>query len=384
MQVYFDNAASTKISEEALHIMNKVMLEDYANPSAKHIKGMEAERYVKDAAKIIAKTLKVNEKEIIFTSGGTESNNMALIGAALANSRNGKHIISSAIEHPAVYNPLSYLESIGFEISIIPVDAKGHILTDKLMEAIREDTIIVSVMHVNNEIGAIEPIEEIAKILHSANKNIIFHVDAIQSYGKFILRPKAMGIDILSVSAHKIHGPKGVGFIYINKDVKIKPIIYGGKQQYGLRSGTLNVPAIAGMAVAIRQAYEDFENRIGHMNSLKDYLIERLSELEGLKLNSYKAKASAPNIISISVSGIKSEVLLHALEQDGIYVSSGSACSSNHLQISGTLKAIGLSDVYLDSTIRVSISYQNTFEEADYFIDSLKRILPMLRKFKRH
>lgn len=282
MEVYFDNSATTRVLDEVKDLTVKLMTEDYGNPSARHRKGMEAEQYVKNAASQIAKTLKVKEKEILFTSGGTESNNMALIGTALANQRAGKHIISTRIEHASVYQPLAFLESLGFEVTYLSVDSEGHISLEELEQSIRPDTILVSVMYVNNEIGAIEPVEEIASLVHGKGKNIIFHVDAIQAYGKIVIRPKKQGIDLLSVSGHKIHGPKGVGFLYIDEKVKIKPLLYGGGQQRDLRSGTENVPGIAGLGLAAQEMYRDHEAKIGKITGLKDYFIDRALELEDL------------------------------------------------------------------------------------------------------
>ena len=383
MEVYFDNSATTRVLDEVKDLTVKLMTEDYGNPSARHRKGMEAEQYVKNAASQIAKTLKVKEKEILFTSGGTESNNMALIGTALANQRAGKHIISTRIEHASVYQPLAFLESLGFEVTYLSVDSEGHISLEELEQSIRPDTILVSVMYVNNEIGAIEPIEEIASLVHGKGKNIIFHVDAIQAYGKIVIRPKKQGIDLLSVSGHKIHGPKGVGFLYIRSGVKIKPLIYGGGQQNNLRSGTENVPGAAGLGVAAKEMYTDHEEKIRRLTELKDYMIDRLGEIEGTLVNSKKGTESAPQIVSVSFEGVRSEVLLHALEDKEIYVSSGSACSSHHPGISGTLKGIGLAQKYLDATIRISFGIFNTKEEIDYCIDTLKELLPVLRRYQR-
>lgn len=383
MRVYFDNSASTKVADSVIEVMIKTMREDYGNPSAKHMMGVVAEKYVKEATRMIAKTLKVEEKEILFTSGGTESNNIALIGGALANQRRGKHIISTAIEHPAVYEPLGKLVELGFEVTILPVDRAGHIYLEELKNAIREDTIIVSTMYVNNEVGAVEPVEEIAKIVHEKNPDCLYHVDAIQGYGKYKIQPKKQGIDLMSVSGHKLHGPKGVGFLYIQKDAKVNPILFGGGQQRGMRSGTINVPGIAGMGEAARLAYEHFDEKIEKMIAIKDYLMDQLEKMEGIHLNSFRGTQSAPHILSVSVQGVRAEVLLHALEDREIYVSSGSACSSNHPGISGTLKGIGLEDEFLDSTVRISLCSENTLEEADYFLETLKELLPMLRRFTR-
>ncbi len=383
MEVYFDNSATTRVSESVAAAVMEMMTVNYGNPSARHILGVKAENAMKEAASQVAKTLKVKEKEILFTSGGSESNNMALIGTAMANKRSGRHIIASNIEHPSIYNTLSFLEEMGFEVTYLPVDGRGHLDLEKLKSAIRPDTILVSVMYVNNEVGAVEPVEEIGKIVHGANPGIVFHVDAIQAYGKFQIRPKKQGIDLLSVSGHKLHGPKGIGFLYIDEKVKIRPIIYGGGQQRGMRSGTENVPGIVAMGVAAKEAYTDFDQKMEHLYSLKDHMLERLQEVEGAYPNSYPGKDSAPHVVSVSFSGVRSEVLLHALEDKGIYVSSGSACSSNHPDVSGTLKGIGVKQELLDSTLRFSFGRYNTLEEVDYCIDTLKELLPVLRRYQR-
>ena len=383
MEVYFDNSASTKVSEKAIDIMLKTMRDDYANTSAKHIKGVDAESYVKDATDIIAKTLKVKKGEIIFTSGGTESNNMALIGGAMSKKRFGKHIIISGIEHPAVYRPAEFLMEQGFDVSVLSVNREGQVDLEVLKSTLRDDTILVSVMYVNNEMGAIEPVEEISRIIKSKNKDILFHVDAIQAYTKLRITPKSQGIDMLSASGHKFHGPKGVGFLYIDSSVKINPIIFGGGHQRGMRSGTINTTSIAGMGVAAKEAYENFDERINKIRDLKYYLMDELEKIEGTVLNTGRGENFAPQIISVSFEDIRAEVLLHALEDRGVYVSSGSACSSNHPGISGTLKAIGVREDLLDATIRVSLSELNSMEEADYFLKNLKELLPLLRKFVR-
>ena len=384
MQVYLDNAASTRVSKPVIELMNKAMDEDYANPSAKHLKGMEAEKCLKEAAAKIAKTMKVSEKELVFTSGGTESNNMALIGAAMARQRYGKHIISTAIEHSAVHQVLVHLADLGFEYSILKVDEKGQISLEELKSLLRADTILVSVMYVNNEIGAVQDIKAIADIVHGYNKDIYMHTDAIQAYGKFKIFPKKEGIDLLSVSAHKLHGPKGSGFLYIDERVNIKPIIYGGGQQRGFRSGTLNIPGIAGLGEAAKEAYEDFDKEVEYIYGLRDYLIDEITKLndEGIKLNCEKGVKFAPHVLSISISGVRAEVLLHAMEERGIYIASGSACSSNHPGLSGTLKGIGLKEEFLSSTVRVSFSKYNNKEELDFFLANLKELIPQLRRYK--
>lgn len=383
MEAYFDNSATTRVLDSVTEIVVRTMTQDYGNAAAKHRKGMEAEQYIRSARAEIAKTLKVADKEILFTSGGSESNNMAVTGTALANQRAGKHIISTAIEHPSVYNPMAFLEEQGFEITFLPVDGEGHISLEELEQAVRPDTILVSVMYVNNEVGAVEPVEEISRVIKKKNPRVLFHVDAIQAYGKFRIYPKRQGIDLLSVSGHKIHGPKGVGFLYIGSGVRIRPLIYGGGQQGGLRAGTENVPGVAGLGVAAREMYQKLEGHVAHLTELKDYLTDRLGELEGVQVNSRKGTGSAPQIVSASFDGVRSEVLLHALEDRGIYVSSGSACSSHHPGVSGTLKGIGLAPRYLDATLRFSFGIFNRKEEIDYCIQVLGELLPVLRKYKR-
>lgn len=384
MEAYFDNSATTRCSDAAVALMQQVLLEDYGNPSSLHMKGVVAEKYIKTATEQIARILKVAEKEIVFTSGGTESNNLALIGVALANQRTGKHIITTSIEHASVYNPLIFLEEQGFEVTYLPVDAQGAISLEALAEAVRGDTILVSLMHVNNEIGTIEPIEDAAKLIHEKNPKTLIHVDAIQSFGKLRIYPKRMGIDLLSVSGHKIHGPKGVGFLYVKDKTKIRPIIHGGGQQKNMRSGTENVAGIAGLGAAAEELYQDFDEKIERLYELREYLVAGMQALEGTTVNGADGRNAAPHIVSVSFAGIRAEVLLHALEERGIYVSTGSACSSNHPAISGTLKAIGVKPELLDSTVRFSLSVESTRDEADYVLEQLAELLPMLRRFRRH
>ena len=385
MEAYLDNSATTRCSESVRDIMLQVMMEDYGNPSSLHLMGKKAEDYIKEAREKIAKTLKVTEKEIVFTSGGTESNNLAIIGSAMANQRAGKHIITTAIEHASVAAVVSFLEEQGFEVTILPVDENGQISLEELEAAIREDTILVSMMQINNEMGAIEPIAEAGALIKKKNPNTLFHVDAIQSYGKLRIYPKKMNVDMLSVSGHKLHGPKGSGFLYIKDKTRIKPIIYGGGQQKGMRSGTENVPAIAGLSAAVKLIYNDqFEDKINNLYELKDYFIDELEKLADVVINSYKGTKSAPQIVSVSFRGVRAEVLLHALEDKNIYVSSGSACSSNKPGLSNTLVAIGLDNDLLDSTLRFSFCYNTTKEELDYAVSALKELLPVLRKYTRH
>ena len=382
MEAYFDNSATTKVLDCVKDAVVDAMCVNYGNAAAKHRKGVEAENLIREAKKAITDTLKVQEKEILFTSGGTESNNTALIGTALANRRAGKHLITTGVEHPSIYNTMSFLEEMGFEVTYLPVDHLGHISLEDLEKAIREDTVLVSVMYVNNEVGAVEPIEAISQCIKKKNPKTLFHVDAIQAYGKYKIRPKKQGIDLLSVSGHKIHAPKGVGFLYIRDGVKIRPILFGGGQQKGMRSGTENVPGCVGLGVAAREAYKDFDARIEKLYTLRERLIAGLKPLGGVTINGSEDRTNAPQIVSASFEGVRSEVLLHALEDKGVYVSSGSACSSNHPGISGTLKGIGVKKELLDSTIRFSLGDLNVEEEVDYAIGVLGELLPVLRRYQ--
>ena len=348
MQAYLDNSATTRCSERAKDLMVKVLMEDYGNPSSLHTMGVVAERYIKEAKERIAKTLKADEKEILFTSGGTESNNMALIGTALANKRAGNHIITTSIEHASVLSPLAYLEEQGFRVTYLTVDENGQISLDELRDAVCEDTILVSMMMVNNEIGAVEPIAEAAKIVKEKNP------------------------------------PKGTGFLYIKDKTKIKPIIYGGGQQKGMRSGTENVPGAAALGEAAMEIYENFDEKIAHMYALKKHFIEEVTKIEGVTINGKTGEDSAPQIVSVTIQGVRSEVMLHSLEEKEIYVSAGSACSSNKPAPSKTLQGIGLKKADLEGTIRFSFCVNTTEAEIDYAIEQLKEIIPFRRKFTRH
>lgn len=388
MEAYLDNSATTRCSDRACQVMVDLLTKDYGNPSSLHMKGIEAERFVETAKKKIAKTLRVSEKEIIFTSGGTESNNLAIIGAAMANRRVGNHIITTSIEHASVENPMEFLKEQGFEITYLSVDENGIISLEELEEAVTEQTILVSMMQVNNEIGAIEPVAEAVELIKKKNPDTLIHVDAIQSYGKMYIYPKKLGIDMLSVSGHKIHGPKGSGFLWVKEKTKLKPLILGGGQQKGMRSGTENVPAIAGLGEAAEEIYENLDEKRAHLYGLKQRFIDGIEKLEGTHVNGKTGEDSAPHIVSVSFEGIRSEVLLHSLEDRGIYVSSGSACSSNNhagkQKGSKTLRNIHLKENLLDSTLRFSFSVHTTEEEIDYALEVLGELLPVLKKYTRH
>ncbi len=382
-EVYLDNSATTCAYESVGDLVRKVMCQDYGNPSSMHKKGVEAERYIKEAKETLAKLWKVQEKEIFFTSGGTESDNLALIGAARANRRAGNHLITSAIEHPAIINTMRHLEEEGFRVTFLPVDRYGRIRLDALKSALCKDTILVSVMYVNNEVGSVQPIQEAAGIVKAYNRNILFHVDAVQGFGKYRIYPKRLKVDMCSVSGHKIHGPKGIGALYIDSGVKIHPIVFGGEQQRNIRSGTENVAGIAGLGLAAKLISENLDEKVAGMRFLKQHFIKGVSEIENTTIHGLYDETSAPHIISVGFAGIRSEVLLHALEERGIYVSSGSACASNHPQVSGVLKGIGAGQEFLDATLRFSMSEFTTGEEIDYTLETLKELVPALRKYTR-
>ncbi len=393
MEVYLDNSATSKVSQKVMELVTKLSIEDYGNPSSKHNIGMKAEQYIKKASEIIGDSLKVQPKEIIFTSGGTEANNLALIGTAFANNRSGKHIITTRIEHPSVHEPMVFLESCGFKTDFAPVDRTGKVVKEKLYEMIKDDTILISIMYVNNEIGSVQDIEELITGIRKRKSNVIIHVDGTQAIGKYHIYPERQGIDLLTFSGHKIHGPKGIGALYAHRRVKINPILLGGGQQRGYRSGTENVPAIAGLGLAVEESYENFHHTRENLYKLKQHFLREVSAIDDVKVNGLPRqsenfemeyiKTTAPHIISVSFKGIKSEVLLHALEDKGIYVSSGSACRSNSLESSTTLAAIGLSEEEMDSTLRFSMSKWTTKEEIDYTIEQLKEIVPFLRRYTR-
>ena len=386
MEVYLDNSATTRVFPEVAELMTKIMCEDYGNPSSLHMKGVAAEQYLRYAKETLAKLLKVNEKEILFTSGGTESDNLALVGCALANRRRGNHLITTQVEHPAILKTMQYLESIGYQVTYLPVDKSGRICLEDLHRAITPQTILVSIMHTNNEVGARQPIEEAGALIKRMNPAILFHVDAVQGFGKAKIYPKKMNIDLMSVSGHKIHGPKGVGFLYVNEKVKIQPIVYGGGQQQNLRSGTENVPGVAGLAKAAEMIYAHMDEDVNQLYRLKNMFIDGVKQLDGIQVNGLlggSTEGTAPHIVSVSFAGVRSEVLLHALEDKGIYVSAGSACSAHKPQPSATLKAMGIDKDLLSSTIRFSFSVFTTEEEINYTLQQMNEMIPMLRRYTR-
>ena len=389
-EIYLDNSATTRCFPEVAERMSRIYLEDYGNPSSMHHKGVESEKYVREARRTLAGILKAGERDIVFTSCGTEADNMAILGGAEAACRRGKHLITTQIEHPAVLEAMRHLEKQGYEVTYLPVDGLGLVDPEAVAAAVREDTILVSVMHTNNEIGAVQPVAEIGRRIKEKNPKTLFHVDAVQGFGKAQILPKRMKIDLLSASGHKIHAPKGIGLLYIAPGVRVLPLLYGGGQQGGLRSGTENVAGIAGMALAARMLYKDLEGDNARLAAMRDHLRSGLTEIENVTVNGPAGQenaapgTAAPHILSVTVPGVRAEVLLHALEDRGIYVSSGSACSSNHPHPSDTLQAIGASRDALDSTVRLSLSVMNTEEEMEEAVQAFRDLVPQLRRFTRH
>ena len=383
-EIYLDNSATTRVFPEVAELMSRIYLEDYGNPSSMHHKGVEAEKYIRSARQTLAGILRVQPGNLVFTSCGTEGDNMAIIGCALAGRRSGRHLVTTSIEHPAVLESMKYLESQGFEVTILPVDRQGLVDPADVAAAVREDTVLVSVMHTNNEIGTVQPLEEIGAAIKAKNPRTLFHVDAVQGFGKARIYPKRMKIDLLTVSGHKIHAAKGTGFLYIADKVRIQNILFGGGQQKGLRSGTENTAGAAGMALAAKMLYDSFDADTERLYELRDAFISRITRIPEVRINGKTDRSGAPHIISLTVPGVRAEVLLHALEDKGIYVSAGSACASNRPHVSGTLTAIGLEKEYLDSTIRISMSVMTTRGDMEAAAAALEEIVPFLRRYTRH
>ena len=394
MICYLDNSATTKVCEEALEAALKVMKEGFGNPSSMHSMGFEAEQTVNKSAECLAGILGCDRGEIVFTSGGTESDNLAIIGASLAASRRGKHVITTRIEHPAVRRPFEYLEKQGFEVTYLGVDPEGVVSCDELENALRDDTVLVSVMHVNNEIGSVQPLKELGAIIKKKNPGCLFHVDDVQGFTKLKISPRSMNIDLLSVSGHKIHAPKGTGFLYVKKRTRLEPLMLGGGQQGGLRSGTENVPGIAAMAAAAKMLCDKGEEDRSALYELRKDFVLSLSDIEDIKINGAGSlehyqngtadeERFAPHIISLSVKSVRAEVLLHSLEEADIFVSAGSACSSHRRAPSEVLTAIGLEKDLLESTVRLSMSRYTTKEELCAASQRLHEIIPALRRFVR-
>ena len=376
-EIYLDNSATTKPYDEVVQYIYEVSKDFYGNPSSLHTKGIEAENLVKRARTQIAEALKVDPKEIYFTSGGTESNNLAILGFLKANPRAGKHIITSEIEHPSVLEVYKQLANDGYKVDYIPVDKEGIINLDILKNVLDSDTALLSFIHTNNETGSIQPIEEINKIRKAICPTAALHVDAVQAFGKTRIHPTSYGIDLLSFSSHKIHGPKGMGALYIRKGVKVKPILLGGGQETSLRSGTENVPGICGFGLATEKIFTNIEESYSHVSALKERFTLKIKEcFENAMINS--PEQASPYIINVSFPNLKSEVLLHHLEQKNIFVSTGSACSSHKSNHSHVLQAMGVSSKYIDGAIRFSLSSSNSICDMDETINALKEIIPVI------
>ncbi len=377
MEIYFDNSATTAPYGEVSAAVFDTMSNNYGNPSSLHKLGIEAERAVKTAKERVASALKASPAEILFTSGGTESDNIAIMGAAAAS--RGKHIITTPLEHPAVMNTLSEMENRGYKIDYAPVDSKGRVILEEYRRLIRPDTFLVTAMIVNNEIGTVEPVAEMCKILKRANPRALFHTDAVQGFGKIPVTADGTGADMISLSSHKIHGPKGMGALYIRRGISIKPIMFGGGQQGGMRSGTENVPGIVGFGLAAKMATTDLSSKAERMTVLRKRLEKGIvNALDNVRVNT--PENAAPHILNISFGGVKSEVLLHSLEMQNIFVSSGSACSSHKKEPSYVLTEIGVPRKMIDGSIRFSLSEFSTEEQVDAVIDAVNKIVPRLRR----
>ena len=388
-QIYLDHAATTPPLPEVCDTMISYMKSEWGNPSSLYDFSDEPRRAVLDARAHTAALIHADPKRIFFTSGGSESDSWALIGCARLLRCKGNHIIVSAIEHHAILHATAFLEDEGFEVTYLMPDAAGFIHPENLLKAMRPDTILVSIMMANNEIGTIQPISDLAYIAHTNGcEGCLFHTDAVQAYGQIPIDVKRLGVDLLSASAHKIYGPKGIGLLYIRDGVTLTPLIFGGGQESGIRGGTENVPAIAGLGEAAEEIYENLDEKRAHLYGLKQRFIDGIEKLEGTHVNGKTGEDSAPHIVSVSFEGIRSEVLLHSLEDRGIYVSSGSACSSNNhagkQKGSKTLRNIHLKENLLDSTLRFSFSVHTTEEEIDYALEVLGELLPVLKKYTRH
>lgn len=381
MEVYLDNCSTTKASEEVIREMIYSLREDYGNPSSLHRMGFNVEKKVEKVREDIAKFLNVDKEEIYFTSGGTESNNLAIQSVINKYNKRGRHIITTAIEHPSVLNILKYYEKNGYEITYLKVDKYGLISLEELRKSLKEDTILIAIMQVNNEMGSIQPIGEVKRILKEKKSNAILHVDGVQAFGKVPIEIKKWGVDTFSFSGHKIHGPKGIGGLYINKDIALEPIIFGGNQERGLRSGTENVPGIMGLGKAVEIIDRNFYENFKKVEKIKAYFIDRIiNEIPHIHINSPVDERHSPYILNICFEYIRGEVLLHYLEDKNIYVSTASACSSKGVQKSHVLKELCLTDLQMEGAIRFCFSYENTIDEIDYTMEVLKDSIEEIRQ----
>ncbi|MFO7263568.1 MAG: cysteine desulfurase [Bacillaceae bacterium G1] len=376
--IYLDNSATTMPYPEVVQTVQDVMTRHFANPSSLHDLGEKAHRLLSEARLQAARILQVDAEEIVFTSSATESNNLAVKGAAFQYARRGKHIITTSVEHPSVEQPMAQLESAGFEVTRLSVDAHGHINLKELEQALRDDTILVSLIWVNNETGSVQPLAQVGQLL-KRYRRVLFHVDAVQGFGKLPLDIKAWGIDLLSLSAHKFHGPRGAGLLYVRKGVMLTPLLAGGGQEGGVRSGTENLPAIVGMVQAMGKVEQQRHQQSARLRSLRERLQKGIEQIPEATVNS--PPDGAPHILNVSFAGIKPEVLIHALEQKGVYVSTLSACSARRHQLSRVLLAMGLGEERASTSIRMSLSYANTEEEIEAAVRILQDTVGQLRKW---
>lgn len=380
--VYLDNSATTRVVPEATAAMREVMENIFGNPSSLHRLGLEAERVLHAARRMLAGTCGAREDEIIFTSGGTEANNLALKGAALRHVRRGRHLVTTKIEHASVLQACRALEKQGCTVTFLDVNSCGLVDPEQVAESLRPDTVLVSIMHVNNEVGAVQPVAEIGRLLKARHSGIIYHVDAVQSLGKLAVHPAGWHADLVSFSAHKIHGPKGTGALFCREGLELEPLFHGGGQEKGVRPGTENVAGIAGFGAAVRLAELNREKTLAVVTGLRQRLVQGiLTQIPGTAING--PDAAAPHIISVFFPGLKGEVLLHALGERGIYVSTGSACHSRRPQPSHVLLAMGLPEKDIASTLRFSLSAENTPDEIDYTLEQLVEAVAGLRRMKR-
>lgn len=382
MEVYFDNSSTTKMNEEAIEAVASGMREYFGNPSSLHNLGLKSEKKLRECREILAKTINASESEIYFNAGGTEGNNLILKGIL----KPGSHYITTPFEHASVLNTVRRLSDNGVKVTYLKLDENGRIDLEYLKESITKDTVLVSIMHVNNEVGVIQDIEKIGQIIKENSTRAKFHVDGVQSYTKIPVDVKKMNIDFFTASAHKFHGPKGCGFVYVKKNNNLVPLIEGGSQEFGLRAGTQNIGCIMGLTKAAEIAYRNMENNFEKVKAIKERFIEKLKFIDNIRINSPLSDEFSPYILNVSFRGVRGEVLLHFLEESGIYVSTGSACSSKErVRIGGSyvLKSLGLNNDEIGGGIRFSFSDDNTLEEVDYTIDVLNKGLKFLRRLKK-
>ncbi|NMB34205.1 MAG: cysteine desulfurase [Clostridium sp.] len=377
-EIYLDNSATTKPYDEVLDLIDHINRNIYGNPSSLHTKGIEAERLIRDAREIIARSLRVSRSEVYFTSGGTEANNLAIMGYLYANLRKGRHIITTKTEHPSILEVFEYMCGNGYAVDYLDVDEDGLINIDDIGELIKEDTSLISILYVNNETGAVQPIDDIALLKNKIKKDVVLHIDAVQAYGKLKIIPQNQGIDMLSISSHKIHGPKGIGALYVNKNIRVEPLIFGGGQENLLRSGTENVSGICGFGKAADITFKQIDESEGHCQDIKTFFIKKLkADIGDIRIIS--SKDSSPYILNVSFPGIHAEVLLHHLGEQNIFVSTGAACSSKKRIHSHVLKAMGLSPDLIGGAIRFSFSFSNTQEDIIKTVGAIKDILPKIK-----